>query len=71
MGCALCTMMFGSIPQTVRDTWKANKPFQGFGLSVDLSGTKRDGSEFYVLRLDYGSGIIEICVILVLGLFKV
>lgn len=71
IGCSLCKMMIGSIRQTVRDMWKANKPIiQWLRLSVDLSGIKRDGCQFYVLRLDYGIGVVEICIIPVLGLFK-
>jgi hypothetical protein len=70
IGCSLCRVMIGSTPQTVRETWKANRPLQGFRLSVDLSGIKRDGYQLYILRLDYGDGSIEIYVIPVLGLFK-
>jgi hypothetical protein len=72
LGCNLCKMMMmGSIPKLIKDIWNLNKPFQWLRIPMDLSGAMRNGLRIYLLRLDYGKGIAEICTIPVSGLYKV
>lgn len=69
-GCELCAQLFDSIPENVWKMWKIKKPVQDLRLSVDLRGFERQGSKLYVLRLEYGLGVVDIYIIPVSGRFR-